>query len=395
MSNLDLLTQSQLRLFLSVDISGSTVLKNRKNHTGLLEEYENRKTALRTFAEKGFIGKPSIDLDDSAECVQGILHDYASEDSDWAAILARRFQDFHDAFATELVNAKYENSARELDYFLWKALGDELIYSFEISSRTQLHELVVCFLKVIRSFDLEDVSKKLIRLKGSGWVAGFPVRNRVVRFPGPQLYRRTDEGNCSEEHPYPRTDYLGPDMDTGFRIGDCGHPGFMVISMELAELLGETPDQLKKVRGDVVGWKRLKGVWDGIPYPVIWITLPEDLEIDYQPFDPWSSSDSEFVDVWLNRTEEKKLRDIGAASSIFDDCRRKLPETLGVVKPYIVDELTDKAPVPESHQRILHLLNSLNVGISGPQGEETESLSEAGRTKQEVERDMQESLEER
>jgi len=60
MSNLDLLTQSQLRLFLSVDISGSTALKNRKNHTGLLEEYENRKTALRIFAEKGFIRWPAL-----------------------------------------------------------------------------------------------------------------------------------------------------------------------------------------------------------------------------------------------------------------------------------------------------------------------------------------------
>lgn len=395
MSDLDLLTQSELRLFLGVDVSGSTALKNRKNHTILLQEYEDRKAALRTFAERGFIGKPSIDLDDGPECVRGILHDYSSEDFDWAAILQQRFQDFHDAFATELVDANHENQARELDYSLWKALGDELIYSFKISSRVQLHDFVVCFLKVIRSFDLQDVSKKLIRLKGSGWVAGFPVRNRIVRFPGPQLYRGTAEGNCGEGHPYPRRDYLGPDMDTGFRIADCGHPGLMVISMELAELLAETPDQRDQLAGHVVGWKRLKGVWDGIPYPITWITLAEDSQADYQPFEPWSRSESEFVDAWLNRIAERKLKNLGAASNIFDDCRRKLPETLGVVKPYIVDELTDKGSVPESHQRILHLLKSLNVGISGPQDEETESFLETGRTKQEVERDMQESLEER
>jgi len=381
-------TQSELRLFLSVDISGSTALKNRKNHTGLLEEYENRKRALRTFADKGLIGKPAVDLDDGAESVQGILHDYSAEDFDWAAILERRFQDFHSAFAKELLNRGLDDLANEIDFFLWKALGDELIYSFKISCRKQLHNLVLSFLRVIRNFDREDVSRKLIRLKGSGWVAGFPVRNRIVKFPGPQLYRKGKDDSCTVEHPYPRTDYLGPDMDTGFRIGNCGYPGFMVISMELAELLGEAPGELQQVRGGIVGWKKLKGVWNEIPYPIIWITLPKGLEVDYQEFDPWSKSENSLVTVW----GQKKSEEIGEASNDFAESRNKLPAALGVVKPYIVDELTDAAPVPETHQRILHLLKSLNIGISGPQGEETESVTEAGRTKQEVEQDIQESL---
>jgi hypothetical protein len=391
MTDLNTRPQSELRLFLSVDISGSTALKNRKNHTGLLEEYENRKMVLKTFAEKGLITEPTVDLDDSVQCVQGILHDYSSEDFDWAAILERRFRDFNSAFATELVKRNYEDIGGNIDYFLWKALGDELIYSFKISARKQLHNLVLSFLRVIRSFDREDVSKKLIRLKGSGWVAGFPVRNRIVKFPGPQLYRRGEDGTCSVEHLYPRTDYLGPDIDTGFRVGTCGYPGFMVISMELAELLGEAPGELQQVRGGVVGWKKLKGVWNEIPYPIIWITLPEGLEIKYEQFDPWSGPENKFVAGW----RKKKMGAIGGASEIFIECRAKLPPELGVVKPYLVDQLTDDAPIPESHRRILHLLDSLNLGIGGPQGEEAESPAETGRTKQEVEEDMQESLPEK
>lgn len=388
MNDLNGMNQSELRLFLSVDISGSTILKNKKNHAGLLEEYENRKTSLRTFTDKGIIEKAPIDFDDIDQSIQSILHDYSAEDFDWAVILERRFQDFHSAFAEELRKNTLENLAKEIDLFLWKTLGDELIYSFKISDRRQLHYLVVSFLNVIRNFDQKDVLKKLIRLKGSGWVAGFPVRNRIVEFPYPLLYRQTEDDGCNLEYPYPRTDYLGPDMDTGFRIGSCGFPGLMVISLELAELLGEAPGDLARLRGTVVGWKKLKGVWNDTPYPIIWITLPKGLEIEYEQFDPWSGTENEFVRDWSRET----LGDIDTTSGVFAECRKKLPSALGIVKPYIVDELTEKAPVPERHEMILRILNSLNMGIAGPQNEKTESPLEDGRTKQEVQQDMEQSL---
>lgn len=390
MTDLNIANQSELRLFLSVDIAGSTALKNKKNHTGLLEEYEDRKASLRTFIDKGIINGAAIDFEDIGQSVQGILHDYSAGDFDWAAILEQRFQDFHIEFAKELLKNKLENLA-ELDLSLWKAMGDELIYSFKISDRQRLHYIVVSFLKVIKDFDQKDVLKKLIRLKGSGWVAGFPVRNRMVKFPYPQLYRRNEDDSCNLEYPYPRTDYLGPDMDTGFRIGSCSYPGLMVISVELAELLGEVPGDLAPVRGRVIGWKKLKGVWNETPYPIIWITLPKALEIEYEQFDPWSGAENKFVNDWLKSTPA----DIATISGVFADCRNKLPATLGLVKPYIVDEITEKAPVPERHGMILHILKSLNDGIAGPQNEKTESPSETGRTKQEAQQGIEQSLPEK
>jgi hypothetical protein len=154
-------------------------------------------------------------------------------------------------------------------------------------------------------------------------------------------------------------------------------------------LLGEAPGELQQVSGRVVGWKKLKGVWNETPYPIIWITLPGGLEINYEQFDPWSGAENKFVAGW----RKKNLAGIGTASGIFTECRDKLPVALGVVKPYIVDQLPDTAPVPQSHKRILHVLESLNVGIGGPQDGDPKLLAEEGRTKADVEQTMQESLE--
>ena len=42
--------------------------------------------------------------------------------------------------------------------------------------------------------------------------------------------------------------------------------------MDLAELLGNAKELLDHLKGKMVGWKVLRGVWNNHPYPIIWIT---------------------------------------------------------------------------------------------------------------------------
>ncbi len=378
---------SELRLFLSVDIHGSLALKNQKNHTVLLNLYEERKGTFFSFQDKGLIDPKAPDLDEGEPSIQALLSDYSLEDSDWGAILQQRFSDFHSAFGKGLVEADETQLAEHVDHYLWKTAGDELIYSFRIMSRRQLHEIVVSFLRVIRQFDEKDVDNEPIRLKGTGWVAGFPIRNRQITFPGPVLYRKKGERRY-EEVSHPRIDYVGPDMDAGFRLAKLTHPGFMVISLELAELLGEA-NVSRQVRGMIVDWQKLKSVWSDTPYPVIWISLPEEEKISYSIFEPWSASEIKAVASWKYKEDEqdgvpeiKAL--INPSDNLLDKIRARLPASLGLVKPYIVQE-SQQAPLPEEHETILRILRSLSEGIAGPQDVETDGQApRTGRTKEDV-----------
>ena len=245
---------------------------------------------------------------------------------------------------------------------------------------------------VLREFDRRAVEKKgIIRLKGTGWLAGFPIRNRQIQFRGPKLFEPDmaeggDEqgfalrgcpdssnchkpGNCPkfQEYPYPRTDYLGPDIDVGFRLGAHSHPGLMVASMELAELLGKIPKSLQQVRGTIVGWQVLKGVWDGNPYPVVWVTLPENWDTEYEgQFTEWSKDEKGFVKKWLSDSKTG-LRQIKHLAERIDTTRSSLPESLGVVAPYIVGDPESNA-MPKEHDLIWKIIKSLYLGDRGPQG---------------------------
>lgn len=372
---------SHLRLFLSVDIHGSLALKNRLNHNVLLKSYQEKKKLLSSWLARHVVPSTQIDLDDSEQNIQAILHDYSAEDSDWAAILETRFREFHNMFGEELLKSQKDEENRdvhgEIDSDLWKTNGDELIYSFKIGERKQLHDLVVAFLTTIQCLDEKDVQKESIRLKGTGWVAGFPIRNRTVQFPGLEFRAGEDKGAD-----YARRDYLGPDVDAGFRLAKWSHPGLMVVSIELAELLGELPKGLKQVRGKCVGRQKLKSVWDDKPYPIIWITLPEGMDFDYKAFEPWEDLDDALVRNWLD--DAASLDEIGKLSDEIGKTRRRLPQSLGLVKPYIVPEEGEDS-IPAEHKVILKILRSLSEGSGGPQdGAGPDPRTEGGQSKSQV-----------
>lgn len=427
MLEIESLSDSTLRLFLSIDISGSTALKNACNHRKLLGLYFDRKEMLSQLlrppgnkttvqedarggrfddrkVEDAAISKPCMELhgftlNDDEQCIKAVLHDWAREVFDWAEIIRLRLTDFHASFYGQLEKRRCIGDSNALDRHFWKGVGDELLYVFDVTNLTQLHNLIVAFLMVLRDFDKSAVEKnEVIRLKGAGWLAGFPIRNRRIQFKGPNLFtetprdqpqatnfspedcRRTTGGSCFwfTKYPYPRTDYLGPDIDAGFRLAGHSRPGLMVASMELAELLGKIPLEFQQVRGAIVGWKSLKGVWNGSPYPIIWITLPENWEVHYEgQFTDADADSNRLTSRWL-RECRNGLKQINNLSRTIDVTRKSLPEDLGVVAPYIIGE-EESNPVPPDHRLMLKIIESLYLGDSGPQNEHATKPPDQGK----------------
>lgn len=328
--------KSELRVFLSADLVGSTKLKNELNQQLLLEKLESRQHLIRLLHEC----QPGLELIADAEST-ALLQSLGigTEDFDWVDVVQSFYSVFHDQFVFELTTSRKKHPAL-VEAKPWKAIGDELLYQFSINSREHLYWIIVSFLKALRRSDTKvregDKANRGLRIKGAGWVAGFPVRNRVVQLPAVEV-----------------VDYLGPDLDAGFRLGRCTRPGMAVVSVELAELLGETPN-LDPFLGMIVGWESLKGVWNDHLYPIIWVDLPQGIRDEHEElgariFNDWQQKECRFCTSWESKDTKDQLRKIGEK---LRSLRNQLSSTLGLVDPYIVAEGDE---VPPAHRSILDL----------------------------------------
>ncbi len=189
----------------------------------------------------------------------------------------RTINDFYSDFKVEFSNFLATSEIKKAfncqhlspNYSLWKALGDELIFKVEISHEREPAWYVAAFSKTIMKYSCEIYEKhsylengnqglrRKLGVKGTAWVAGFPVTNAVIS---------VTYGD------YERDDYIGPQMDVGFRLSKFSDRRKLIISVDLAYLLTEFVTELKFYFD---GRKPLPGVLDEQPYPIIWVSYGE------------------------------------------------------------------------------------------------------------------------
>jgi hypothetical protein len=334
-----------VRLFVSVDLSGSTHLKNVLNQQQLLSRYRSAIGVIEALRRNSEVAglEPTV-----AERAALDSLEVGTVDFDWSTVIQTFYDDFHSEFRTQVavIVAELQMPAGfEVSVEPWKAVGDELIYVFEVWSRRQAHWLVIAFLATMRTIDKKLITKDRgmprhgLRLKGSAWIAGFPVRNRRVKLPGPIT----------------TYDYLGPEVDTGFRLGKCTQPGMLAVSVELAELLAEVPTALRPLTGMIVRWERLKGVWEDRHYPVVWVDMPSGHlpELAAEGFDDWELQESGFSKQWDSKPNPKP--NLTELCLHLREIRNRLPATLGIVDAYIVADADVPDEVPTPHREIQQL----------------------------------------
>ncbi|MGJ5177911.1 hypothetical protein ACQR16_27400 [Bradyrhizobium oligotrophicum] len=261
---------------------------------------------------------------------------------------------------------------------LWKSVGDEVIYTKLLTDHRQALTALNAWMAAVASYRVRLKHQfPSLDLKSTGWIAGFPVHNAEVFFRSSSLAREleVDEGdevysNLSLLHEYYSEqrdkeltrDFIGPAIDTGFRLAQLSSPRRLVISVELALMLihavrtqpSDERYNYTKPRFFFSGRHNFKGVFGGLPYPVFWI--------DMHP----SPS--------LERTEDKlnKLEPLGT-DDVLEFCEAFIKENSSYCfMPYIYNNVEPAfARVPDHHQE---RLNSLR------------DYWESERTKREVER---------
>ncbi len=213
----------KLRIFFSVDIIGSTLYKN---------QHDNSKV------------------------------------QPWLPFFYGFYNEFPIVFRSscDKLKEKREHKCTDMYPELWKSLGDELLFYSELRHHAQAIWLVSSFKDAIEIYNknitekYQKNDKPYLSLKGTTWIAGFPVGNAEIYFRGSQ-------GNTS------KIDFIGPSIDIGFRLSKFSSSSKLIISCDLAILLTFTTTKFDFCYG---GRQVLKGVIQNEPYPIIWLKVKHD-----------------------------------------------------------------------------------------------------------------------
>lgn len=244
----------RVRLFLSVDLTGSTAFKH-KNHNPL----------------------------------------------EWIKV----FQRFYKTFPSN-VKFKYVSLCDTTPYLdptevadgapkLWKTIGDEIIFTCRVTSLCHLSCAFRAFIETLNEFGNEIKNNYPdLNTKGNAWVASFPTPNvslkplRMERkqgeAPGDALTGDNEITSEEMEKEVDETphlfDFLGKGIDAGFRISKNSEINKLTASPGLAILLCEAAESqittgfTSNIRLDEM--QSFKGVANGFPYPVLTIDTFRD-----------------------------------------------------------------------------------------------------------------------
>lgn len=184
----------------------------------------------------------------------------------------------------EMVKSEMENKIPQIS--VWKYLGDEVLLYVSIedmNSDSVVYSMPQTVFDVQKkiSEDIKDVFKNYelsdLFIKSTIWIAGVKsVESKKINteecsnLPSDKVYgnRKITLGRGN------LTDFVGPDMDIGFRIAKFAYKKKVVISANFAYLLYSMskPKGMKKIDNSmkIVSFEILKGVWNGGYYPIIW-----------------------------------------------------------------------------------------------------------------------------
>lgn len=234
----------RVRLFLSVDLSGSTAFKNSED---------------------------------------GEMRERASPK--WVTTFETFYRDYPAKFRTNYANTKTPRRGNDNCPSLWKAVGDELVFCGRVTNCTSIMSAIIAFIQTLHDYrKLFMDNQTPLDLKGAAWLATFPEPNRAVELKNSsqeQSFLTASEAlEAAADHEPFGYDFLGKAIDTGFRVAGFAKPERFALSVQLARLLascGPGSGFDYDIRFEQPA--TLKGVNGGEAYPVLYIDTMNHLAI--------------------------------------------------------------------------------------------------------------------
>lgn len=162
---------------------------------------------------------------------------------------------------------------------VWKTVGDEIIFCVRLNHAQHLGRCIWSFTKALKDYSnyLERGEIELV-VKGVAWIAAFPAPNITV--PISLKHTSPEEGDKEllddeeielEGDKVPSSfEFLGKEIDTGFRVSKHASPDKLALSIETAYILSGICAQGDYTFSFTYGGREgLKGVIGGRPYPIV------------------------------------------------------------------------------------------------------------------------------
>ena len=223
-------------------------------------------------------------------------------DSKWLSGLLAFYQQFPHILQEE-VNEAHKQMLEQRGVIdcpvpkLWKAVGDELLYVVDVFHERQVWVYLTAWMRSLVRMQ-PDVFSKVVNaegepapnsggLKGGAWLATFPWPDRRVAVPltqddyepdaNPEKANRAllklNDDTTTESRGSVRVDYVGPSVDTGFRILKSASAQRFPVSLEVAWVFAHVNEAMGNQKWPIYyeDEVEMKGVWGGKGYPVFWL----------------------------------------------------------------------------------------------------------------------------
>lgn len=289
------------------------VNSNNKNEFSKYKKILNNiKEQDTTFPERSFQqGSDNVVLFFSFDIVNSSIYKTINYYG-WSIVIGKIIKELRDIVKSKIAWAE-----------VWRVLGDEIIFIVNISDKESLHAYIDSIYSILIEYcnniekgdffnNIENCSNSMIHLmkieniislQASAWIAAVKNKSEIkaVYDSGyvENIFEIIEESKNNKFY-----EFIGIDIDTGFRISKQTREKRLVLSFELAYILSETPEIVE--RFNIVTYRKLKGVWNNASYPIIWYydkNKHENREFDDSfPFDAIEKDD-----LYAEIFDEKKF----------------------------------------------------------------------------------------
>ena len=181
---------------------------------------------------------------------------------EWLEVFEKFFGEFPGHVKTGYEKCEHRLPVPPEQLESWKFAGDEIALFVKLTRHEEVLTHLSAFRKALDAYQVQWKEDGIdLRLKGCGWLAGFPIKNSEIHING-------------------TTDFIGPYMDIGFRLSKEAIPDRLVLSADLALMFldarntcGFQPKATENFKLRFWELRLLKGVLAGEPYPIFYWDL--------------------------------------------------------------------------------------------------------------------------
>lgn len=178
----------------------------------------------------------------------------------WLPLFKDFYYTFPKIFQETIIAKQKDDIYQDVDIEelkIWKLLGDEIIFYATLIDSKACGLYIDSLIQTMRIYQEKYLSHEL-GLKACAYTAGFPVNNIHIRL-----------NNVD--------DFIGPNIDTGFRLMKFASIDKIPISIELAYILSHDTHDLDYLFD---GYNILKGVLNNQPYPIFSVNTKNNNDIE-------------------------------------------------------------------------------------------------------------------